>query len=252
MTFPRALALLLVLTIAGLTEAAAQFPPPPGQAAPAQSSPFPPPPGQKPQQQQQQQSPFPPPPGQQQQQQSSPFPPPGQQSSPFPPPGQSSPFPAPGQQSVPIPATGGSFNPGAPRPAAPPPGAQPPAVCLEFPAIRDQAQKDGGAIQVASNRKASREEICALFTKFIASEGRMVKFLETNQKICGVPPDAIKHVRGQHAKSQQVRKQVCAAGPSAPSGPSLSDALGGPILPDERPKPGRGTFDTLTGSPLVR
>ena len=28
--------------------------------------------------------------------------------------------------------------------------------------------------------------------------------------------------------------------------------LGGPILPDETPKPGRGTFDTLTGSPLAR
>lgn len=238
MTFARALALLSVVTLAGLTEAAAQFPPPPGQQQ-QQSSPFPPPPGQ---QQQQQQSPFPPPPGQQQQ--SSPFPPPGQQ--------QSSPFPSPGQGATPFPATGGSFSPSPPRPATPPPGQQAPAVCLEFGPIRDQAQKDGGAIQVASNRKASREEVCALFTKFIASESRMVKFLETNQKVCGVPPDAIKHVRGQHAKSQQVRKQVCAAGPSAPAGPSLSDALGGPILPDEKPKPGRGTFDTLTGSPLVR
>jgi hypothetical protein len=66
-----------------------------------------------------------------------------------------------------------------------------------------------------------------------------------------VPADAIKHVRGQHAKSTQIRKQVCSAGPAA-AGPSLSDALGGPILPDEKPKPGRGTFDTLTGSPLAR
>jgi hypothetical protein len=120
---------------------------------------------------------------------------------------------------------------------------------LEFPPIRDAAQRDGGAIKTASDRKASREEICTLFTKFVATESRMLKFLETNQKICGVPPDAIKTVRGQHAKSQQIRKQVCAAGP-APSGPSLSDALGGPALPD--PKPGRGTFDTLTGSPLAR
>jgi hypothetical protein len=124
-------------------------------------------------------------------------------------------------------------------------------VCLEFPPIRDQAEKDGTAIKAASDRKAAREEICALFNKFVGSEGRMVKFLETNQKVCGVPPDAIKHVRGQHARSVQIRKQVCSAGPG-PSGPSLSDALGGPILPDEKPKPGRGTFDTLTGSPLAR
>ncbi len=224
MTLLRAMALLSALILAGLSEAVAQFPPPPGQNAPAtQSSPFPPPPGQ--------------------QQQSSPFPPPGQQQ-------QASPFPTPGQSS-PVPATGGSFSPGGPRPGPPPPGAQPPPVCLQFAPIREQAEKDGGAIKIASDRKAQREEICALFTKFVGSEGRMVKFLETNQKVCGVPPDAIKHVRGQHAKSQQIRKQVCATG-GAPGGPSLSDALGGPILPDEKPKPGRGTFDTLTGSPLAR
>lgn len=229
MTLFRAMALVSALTLAGLFEAAAQFPPPPGQSAPAnQSSPFPPPPGQ---QQQPQSSPFPPPPGSGQQQQSSPFPTPG--------------------QSTPVPVTGGSFSPGGPRAGPPPPGAQPPPVCLQFPPIREQAEKDGTAIKTASDRKASREEICSLFNRFVGSEGKMVKFLETNQKVCGVPPDAIKHVRTQHAKSLQIRKQVCTAGPG-PSGPSLSDALGGPILPDEKPKPGRGTFDTLTGSPLAR
>jgi len=242
----RAMALLLALMLAGLTEAAAQFPPPPGQSAPAnQSSPFPPAPGQQQQQQPQQANPFPPPPGAGQQQQSSPFPNPGQQ--------QTRPFANP-VQSSPFPASGGSFSPGGPRAGPPPPGAQPPPVCLEFPPIRDAAEKDGLAIRAASDRKAAREEICALFNKFVGTEARMVKFLETNQKVCGVPPDAIKHVKGQHAKSQQIRKQVCSAGggggPAA--APSLSDALGSPVLTDEAPKPGRGTFDTLTGRPLAR
>ena len=125
-------------------------------------------------------------------------------------------------------------------------------MCLQFAPIREQAEKDGGAIKAASDRKAPREEICALFTKFVASEGRMVKFLETNQKVCGVPPDAIKHVRGQHAKSHADPQAGLQPRGRAPAGPSLSDALGGPILPDEKPKPGRGTFDTLTGSPLAR
>ena len=119
--------------------------------------------------------------------------------------------------------------------------------------IRDQAEKDGTAIKAASDRKASREEVCALFTKFTASESKMVKFLETHQKTCGVPPDGLKHVRAQHAKSMQARKNICSAGGGPAAGPSLSDALGGgPVLPDEKPKPGRGTFDTLTGSPLAR
>ena len=228
MTLPRAMALLSVFALAGLSEAAAQFPPPPGQAAPqAQPSPFPPPPGGG--------------------QQASPFPPPGQQTSPFPPPGQQTPFPPAGQS--------GGFSP-VPNPAnrgpagSPQAGAAPPEVCLQFPPIRDQAEKDGTAIKAASDRKAAREEVCTLFTRFVASEGKMMRFLETHRTTCGVPPDAIKHVRGQHAKSQQIRKQVCSAGPAG--GPSLSDALGGPALPDAAPKPGRGTFDTLTGSPLAR
>jgi hypothetical protein len=123
-------------------------------------------------------------------------------------------------------------------------------VCDQFLPIRAQAEKDGTAIKAAGDRKAPREEVCVLFTKFVASESKMMKFLETHRAACGVPPDAIKHVKGQHAKSQQLRKQICSAGPA--QGPSLSDALGGPALPDATPKPGRGTFDTLTGSPLAR
>ena len=47
------------------------------------------------------------------------------------------------------------------------------------------------------------------------------------------------------------RTNVCSAAPKM--GPSLSDALSSPILPDaDDKKPGRGTFDTLTGNPLAR
>jgi hypothetical protein len=207
------MALTAALALAGLSQAAAQFPPPPGQAASSASNPFPPPPGQ------QQSNPFPPPPG--------------QQTSPFP--------PAPGSAPSQSPGRAGAFPP--------PPGAR--SVCDQFPPIRAQAEKDAGAIKTASDRKAAREEVCALFNKFVSSESKMAKFLETNQTACGVPADAIKQVKAQHAKTLQIRKNVCSAGPS-PRGPSLSDALGGPILPDTTPKPGRGTFDTLTGSPLAR
>src|SRR5690348_15693074 len=68
----RVLAVACVLVGAGLSQAAAQFPPPPGQTQPAQSSPFPPPPGA------QQSSVFPPPPGQSQAQDPAFPPPPGQ------------------------------------------------------------------------------------------------------------------------------------------------------------------------------
>ena len=110
------------------------------------------------------------------------------------------------------------------RPAGPRAGAQPPAGCLTVAPIREQAEKDGGAIKIASDRKAPREDICKLFNKFVASESKMVNFLVTNAKVCGVPPDAIKHVRTQHARSQQIRKQVCTAGPG-PSAPSRGSVV---------------------------
>jgi hypothetical protein len=195
-----AVAMMLMIVFAGAFPAAAQFPPPPGQAAaPGGASPFPPPPGQ-----------------------ASPFPPPSGQARPTQ--GPASPFP--------------------------PPGATLRNPCEAFIPLRQDAEKNAAAIQAAGQRKASREEVCPLFRNFAAAEAKMVKFLETNQTMCGVPPDAVKQAKSTHARTIQTRNQICSAG-AAPRGPSLSDAFGGPALPDA-PKPGRGTFDTLTGSPLGR
>src|SRR6185503_18281545 len=196
-------------------------------------------------------------------QQSSVFPPPpipGQastqrapaQDSAFPPP------PMPGQASAPSrvtvgPAQGG-FSPPAPGGfGGPPPGApsgpsEAQKVCLTFPALREDVEKGAATIKAASERKASREEVCPLFKAFAAKEGKMVSFLETHQKLCGVPPKIVTQVKANHAKTVQLRNTVCSTGPAAPAaGPTLSDALGGPVIADDTSAklPGRGTFDTL-------
>jgi hypothetical protein len=79
----------------------------------------------------------------------------------------------------------------------------------------------------------------------------MVKFMETNQKLCNVPPDIIKQVKSNHSRTVQMRNQACSTAPTARA-PGLSDVLSAPAIPLEAPKPGRGTFDTLTGSPIGR
>jgi hypothetical protein len=235
-TMSCALTAAAVLLCAGLDPAAAQFPPPPGQtAAGSQSSPFPPPPGQQPQQQ------------------------------------SSSPFPAPGQASAPAGGFGspsggfGAVQQGGfgVRPGGfsqPPPGMGPPGggpseaqkVCLTFPSIREEVEKGAAGIRAAGDRKATREEVCPLFKTFATKEAKLVKFLETNQRLCGVPPNIITQVKQNHAKTIQIRNTVCSAAPSA-AGPTLSDALGGPIIADDTSvKTGRGTFDTLTGNALQR
>jgi hypothetical protein len=216
-----AAAMAFALWLAGADFAAAQFPPPPGQ----QASPFPQPPGQG------GASPFPPPPGQSGPSNASPFPPAPGQSGPArsAAPSGPSPFPAPGAQAAPQ-------------------GQHP---CEAFVPIRQEAEKNAAAIKAASDRKAAREEVCPLFRRFAASEAKMVKFLETNQKMCGIPADAVKNAKAQHAQTLKIRTGVCStAAPAGPRAPSLSDAFGGAPLPDE-PKRGRGTFDTLTG-PLPR
>jgi hypothetical protein len=176
--------------------------------------------------------------------QSNPFPPPPGQSNPFPPaPGQSSPFPPPpgqaSRQASPVPA------PGAARPG----GSHP---CEAFVPLRQAAERDASAIRAASERKASREQVCPLFQRFAVSESKVIKFMETNRTLCGVPPSAIKQVKTNHAQTVKIRNVVCSKAPAAPAGPTLSDALGGPLTPTEPPKPGRGTFDTLTGNVLAR
>jgi hypothetical protein len=222
-------------------------------------------------------SPFPPPPGQQQQQQpaANPFPSPGQASAS--PGGFGSPAPGsfgPAQGGFGAPAQGGFGGPaqgnGFVRPggfsqggaggmgggmggaAGQVPEAQ--KICLTFPAIREDVEKGAAGIRAAGERKASREEVCPLFKAFAVKEEKLVKFLTVNQRLCGVPANVITQLKQSHAKTIQVRNAVCSAAPAAAAAvPTLSDALGGPIIADDTSvKSGRGTFETLTGNALKR
>jgi len=136
-----------------------------------------------------------------------------------------------------------------------PPQSGPPPKCQALLTIRDDLQKHGAAIQAANEKKSDVKIACRLFRNYIATEGKMLRMLETDGPSCGVPAQVTQQVRGSHAKAQKIGKQVCdaaARGP-APSGPTLSDALGtSPALPNTSEKKGAGTFETLTGNPFAR
>jgi hypothetical protein len=139
--------------------------------------------------------------------------------------------------------------------AAPAAPAAPPPICNELLAMRDQTQKYASAIGAANERKASAQEACGLFKTFLASESKMIKGVEDNASRCGIPPDVPKQMKAGHAKASEIAKKVCdaAAMPQRPAGPSFSDVLGAPTVPDKSTnKKGAGTFDTLTGNPLAR
>jgi hypothetical protein len=129
---------------------------------------------------------------------------------------------------------------------------QEPPCFTNFAKLRDDAQKKAQAIQQASQRKATPVEACRLFNTFFAAEAKMIKYAQDNQAACSIPPEIIKNLNQGHARTADIRTKVCqaAAQPPRPAGPSLSDALTTPVPNSNNIKTGRGTFDTLTGSPL--
>jgi hypothetical protein len=181
-------------------------------------------------------------------------------------PGQSSPPgqfpPASGQSAFPPPPGQSAFPPppgqGGPQ-SGPPPGAFPaPAnnICQQFPPIRQAAEQGAAALRSAGERKAQREEVCGLFKSFVVKEARLIKFLVDHKTACNVPEQAIAGAKANHVKTQQLTKTICSGGGGggAAPGPTLSDALGGPIIADDTSakQPGTGTFNTLTGNVLSR
>jgi hypothetical protein len=147
-----------------------------------------------------------------------------------------------------------------PRPAPASPFDQPPQrqdepPCMkDFTKLRDDAEKRAVAVMAAQKNKVPLPEACKLLTAFSASQERLLAFAKKNETWCGIPPELIQQISVGHANVAKARTKVCqmAAAPQRPAGPSLSDALGGPIPDASNIKTGRGTgtFDTLTGTPL--
>lgn len=149
--------------------------------------------------------------------------------------------------------------PAAAGPAAaqfqPQPQAQPqqqPACMQEFLRLRGDAEKRGMAIKVASERKATAKEACALFNAFSAAEGKMVKYATESGVWCGMPPQVLEQMKQAHTHTVQLRAKICqaAAMPQRAPGPTLSDSLAAPVPDASNIKTGKGTYDTLTGAPL--
>ncbi|MGB8513685.1 MAG: hypothetical protein WCB78_21715 [Pseudolabrys sp.] len=152
------------------------------------------------------------------------------------------------------PAAPGGFSSPQQAPAASQHGGpqQMPPCVQEFFKLRDDAEKKAAAIKAANDRKAPPKEACVLFTALANSQTKMLKFANENGSWCGIPANVIEQIKLGTAKVTEIRTKVCqvAAAPPRPQGPSLSDALSAPVPDSNNIKTGRGTFDTLTGSPL--
>jgi hypothetical protein len=126
------------------------------------------------------------------------------------------------------------------------------APCVqEFFKLRDDAEKKAALIKAANDRKAPPKEACQLFGTFVAAQQKLLKYASENTVWCGIPQQVVDGLKQGVAKVGEIRTKVCQAAASpAAQPPSLSDALTGPVPDSNNIKTGRGTFDTLTGSPL--
>ena len=137
-------------------------------------------------------------------------------------------------------------NFGSPRSAPPAP-----AVCGTFAALQQEAQTGMSALQTANERKAPREEFCQIFTRMTGTLGKVSRFLDQNKTTCNIPPESVQRAKLDLNKVITYRKAACSV--AGPSGPSLSDVLGAPVLTDSNTaKPESNIFNTLTGNPLQR
>ena len=128
--------------------------------------------------------------------------------------------------------------------------------------LRQEVEKNGLSVKAAIDRKAPPPDICNQVKRFVSAEAKFVKYIEDNQAWCGIPPEIVTQVKAQHGTTLNLRQRACAAPPAGaaaarpavPAGPGLSEALGtsGAVGGSTTSKPGRGTFDTLTGSALAR
>jgi hypothetical protein len=162
-------------------------------------------------------------------------------------------FPSAG--AAPISGGPGSF---APAPPSQPGGATADACMKGFIPLREDAEKKGKAIKVASDRHAPPDEACKIISNYSAAEVKMIKYVETNATKCGIPGSVAEQLKTGHKNTEGLEKKVCGIAEQVktrgPAGPSLSDVLGTANSAPEATasRKGGSTFDTLNGNVLQR
>jgi hypothetical protein len=155
----------------------------------------------------------------------------------------------------------GMMGPGmGPGFGAPPPQQQPqqvPPCVRDFMPLRAEAEKRANSLKAVMQKKPTREEACAAFKSFSGAESRVVKYVKANGQSCGIPPEAVKGMAANHARTMQAQKQICdgggfAGGAPKPTGPGLSEALGTNRPIGSVGSGSSGALNTLSGSVLER
>ena len=94
---------------------------------------------------------------------------------------------------------------------APPQQQQAPPCVQEFTPLKQEAEKRANALKAAMQKKVPREEACNLVKRFSEAEAKVVKYVTTNARQCGIPPEAVAQMKGNHDRTAKAQTQVCSA-----------------------------------------
>lgn len=126
----------------------------------------------------------------------------------------------------------------------------------QFTPLREEVQRRAKLVQDAGKKHATPQEACKLIGEFSAAEQRFMNFVKVKQSACNIPAEIPKQMKEAHSHTEQMHAQVCkvASAPQQSAGPSLSDVIGSPNIPEDAPakRKGGSTFDTLSGNVLSR
>jgi len=92
-----------------------------------------------------------------------------------------------------------------------PPSSEMADTCLKgFTPLRNEAERRGRLIKEASDRKAPRDEACELIGSFSQAELRMIRYVNANLAKCGIPEPFATRLRAGHARTEEMRRRLCA------------------------------------------
>ena len=143
-----------------------------------------------------------------------------------------------------------------PSPGGPGPTPEQQKCLQEFTSLRTEVEKRAKMAEAEGHKKEkpTRERMCELITGYTTAEFKWLRFVEANVSKCRIPPQIVEQIKTVHVRTAETKKKVCSAGPTqagGPQTPSLSDALGASLQPDEDEQKNKhkvgGIMDTLTG-----
>ena len=121
----------------------------------------------------------------------------------------------------------------------PPPSSGASEVCMkDFTPLREEAEKRGKLIKAASERKAPPDEACKLIAAFGEAEVKMIKYVDLNAAVCGIPQRIADQLKAGHKNTETLREKVCAVAQQvvrqrSPDGPAQINDIGDPVMEDK-------------------